>query len=183
MSGWWIAWGRTETAASATFTCALALGCLTGNTFLAAGVAAGVASFGSARQAPPRQRASGALLPVWPRSRFQPEACWGSVTLPQRWRPAPLGCLCAGRGNCRSIIRAAQCPCQACRSGLKPCRNRHHRCHRHRLRSGVLSCTPYGNCQPCSRGHRQGGGCGNPILYNRWDMPIFARIPKNLYGE
>ena len=45
MSGWWIAWGRTETAASATLTCALALGCLTGNTFLAAGVAAGVASF------------------------------------------------------------------------------------------------------------------------------------------
>ena len=42
MSGWWIAWGRTETAA---LTCALALGCLTGNTFLAAGVAAGVASF------------------------------------------------------------------------------------------------------------------------------------------
>ena len=45
MSGWWIAWGRTEAAASATLTCALALGCLTGNTFLAAGVAAGVASF------------------------------------------------------------------------------------------------------------------------------------------
>ncbi len=45
MSGWWIAWGRTETAASAALTCALALGCLTGNTFLAAGVAAGVASF------------------------------------------------------------------------------------------------------------------------------------------
>lgn len=45
VSGWWIAWGRTETAASATLTCALALGCLTGNTFLAAGVAAGVASF------------------------------------------------------------------------------------------------------------------------------------------
>ncbi|MFR6500298.1 MAG: hypothetical protein ACLUQW_06835, partial [Collinsella sp.] len=33
MSGWWIAWGRTETAASATLTCALARGCLTGNTF------------------------------------------------------------------------------------------------------------------------------------------------------
>ena len=45
MSGWWIAWGRTKTAASAALTCALALGCLTGNTFLAAGVAAGVASF------------------------------------------------------------------------------------------------------------------------------------------
>ena len=45
MSGWWIAWGRTEAAASAALTCALALGCLTGNTFLAAGVAAGVASF------------------------------------------------------------------------------------------------------------------------------------------
>lgn len=45
MSGWWIAWGRTEAAASAALTCALALGCLTGNTFLAAGVTAGVASF------------------------------------------------------------------------------------------------------------------------------------------
>ena len=45
MSGWWIAWGRTEAAASAALTCALALGCLTGNTFLAAGVASGVASF------------------------------------------------------------------------------------------------------------------------------------------
>ena len=46
MSGWWIAWGRPgEAAASAALTCALALGCLTGNTFLAAGVAAGVASF------------------------------------------------------------------------------------------------------------------------------------------
>lgn len=45
MSGWWIAWGRTAAAASAALTCALALGCLTGNTFLAAGVAAGVASF------------------------------------------------------------------------------------------------------------------------------------------
>lgn len=45
MSGWWIAWGRTEAAASAALTCALALGCLTGNTFLAAGVAASVASF------------------------------------------------------------------------------------------------------------------------------------------
>ena len=45
MSGWWIAWDRTEAAASAALTCALALGCLTGNTFLAAGVAAGVASF------------------------------------------------------------------------------------------------------------------------------------------
>ena len=45
MSGWWIAWGRSEAAASAALTCALALGCLTGNTFLAAGVAAGVASF------------------------------------------------------------------------------------------------------------------------------------------
>ena len=44
-------------------------------------------------------------------------------------------------------------------------------------------CTPYGNCQPCGPGRRQGGGYGNPILYNRWDMPIFARIPKNLYGE
>ena len=44
MSGWWIAWGRTEAAASAALTCALALGCLTGNTFLAAGVTAGVAS-------------------------------------------------------------------------------------------------------------------------------------------
>ena len=98
-------------------------------------------------------------------------------------RPAPLGCLCAGRDNCRGVICAAQCPCQACRSGLKPCRHRRHRCHRHRLRSGILSCTPYGNCQPCSRGRRQGGSCGNPILYNRWDMPIFARIPKNLYGE
>ena len=45
MSGWWIAWGRTEAAASSALTCALALGCLTGNTFLAAGVTAGVASF------------------------------------------------------------------------------------------------------------------------------------------
>ena len=45
MSSWWIAWGRTEAAASAALTCALALGCLTGNTFLAAGVTAGVASF------------------------------------------------------------------------------------------------------------------------------------------
>ena len=48
MSGWWIAWGRTEAAASAALTCALALGCLTGNTFLAAGVAAGVAASAAA---------------------------------------------------------------------------------------------------------------------------------------
>ena len=45
MSGWWIAWGRTEAAASTALTCALALGCLTGDTFLAAGVAAGIAAF------------------------------------------------------------------------------------------------------------------------------------------
>jgi len=40
MSGWWIAWGRTEAAASATLTCALALGCLTGDALLAASIAA-----------------------------------------------------------------------------------------------------------------------------------------------
>ena len=45
MSGWWIAWGRTEAAASTALTSALALGCLTGNTFLAAGAAAGIAAF------------------------------------------------------------------------------------------------------------------------------------------
>ena len=45
MSGWWIAWGRTEAAASAALTCALALGCLTGDTFLAIGIAAGLAAF------------------------------------------------------------------------------------------------------------------------------------------
>lgn len=36
MSGWWIAWGRTEAAASAALTCAVALGCLTGDVLLAA---------------------------------------------------------------------------------------------------------------------------------------------------
>lgn len=45
MSGWWIAWGRTEAAASAALTCAVALGCLTGDALLAAGVAAGIAAF------------------------------------------------------------------------------------------------------------------------------------------
>ena len=45
MSGWWIAWGRTEAAASATLTCALALGCLTGDALLAAGAAASIAAF------------------------------------------------------------------------------------------------------------------------------------------
>lgn len=45
MSGWWIAWGRTEAAASAALTCALALGCLTGDAILAAGAAAGFAAF------------------------------------------------------------------------------------------------------------------------------------------
>lgn len=45
MSGWWIAWGRTEAAASAALTCALALGCLTGDTLLASGAAAGFAAF------------------------------------------------------------------------------------------------------------------------------------------
>ena len=91
MSGWWIAWGRTEAAASAALTCALALGCLTGNTFLAAGSPPASRHFGSARQAPPRQRAWAHFLPVWPRSRFQPEACWGSVTLPQRWETHSFG--------------------------------------------------------------------------------------------
>lgn len=45
MSGWWIAWGRTEAAASAALTCALALGCLTGDALLAAGAAGGFAAF------------------------------------------------------------------------------------------------------------------------------------------
>lgn len=45
MSGWWIAWGRTEAAASTTLTCALALGCLTGDALLAAGAAASIAAF------------------------------------------------------------------------------------------------------------------------------------------
>lgn len=45
MSGWWIAWGRTETAASAALTCALALGCLTGDALLASGAAASFAAF------------------------------------------------------------------------------------------------------------------------------------------
>jgi hypothetical protein len=45
MSGWWIAWGRTEAAASAALTCALALGCVTGDALLAAGAAAGFAAF------------------------------------------------------------------------------------------------------------------------------------------
>ncbi|MFR7749763.1 MAG: hypothetical protein ACLU1W_02865 [Collinsella sp.] len=37
MSGWWIAWGRTEAAASAALTCAVALGCLTGTPSLPPG--------------------------------------------------------------------------------------------------------------------------------------------------
>lgn len=45
VSGWWIAWGRTEAAASAALTCALALGCVTGDALLAAGAAAGFAAF------------------------------------------------------------------------------------------------------------------------------------------
>ena len=45
MSGWWIAWGRTEAAASAALTCALALGCLTGDALLASGAAASIAAF------------------------------------------------------------------------------------------------------------------------------------------
>ena len=45
ISGWWIAWGRTEAAASSALTCAVALGCLTGDVLLAAGVAAGIAAF------------------------------------------------------------------------------------------------------------------------------------------
>ena len=45
MSGWWIAWGRTEAAASAALTCVLALGCLTGDALLAAGATAGFAAF------------------------------------------------------------------------------------------------------------------------------------------
>ena len=45
MSGWWIAWGRTEAAASTTLTCALALGCLTGDALLTAGAATGIAAF------------------------------------------------------------------------------------------------------------------------------------------
>ena len=45
MSGWWIAWGRTQAPASAALTCALAFGCLTGDTFLAAGAAASIAAF------------------------------------------------------------------------------------------------------------------------------------------
>ena len=183
MSGWWIAWGRTETAASATLTCALALGCLTGNTFLAAGVAAGVASFWLGPASAAAATGMGALF-----ARLATVALSAGGVLGLGNVAAALGDLLFGLPLCwsRQLPRrhlAAQCPCQACQSGLKPCRNRRHRCHRHRLRSGVLSCTPYGNCQPCSRGHRQGGGCGNPILYNRWDMPIFARIPKNLYGE
>ncbi|MFR2030336.1 MAG: serine/threonine-protein kinase [Collinsella sp.] len=44
MSGWWIA-GSHRGCRERRLTCALALGCLTGNTFLAAGVASGVASF------------------------------------------------------------------------------------------------------------------------------------------
>lgn len=183
MSGWWIAWGRTEAAASAALTCALALGCLTGNTFLAAGVTAGVASFWLGPASAAAATGMGALFARLATVALSAGGVLGLGNVAAALGDPPLGCLCAGSGNCRGVICAAQRPCQACRSGLKPCRNRRHRCRRHRLRSGVLSCTPYGNCQPCSRGRRQGGGCGNPILYNRWDMPIFARIPKNLYGE
>ncbi len=180
MSGWWIAWGRTEAAASAALTCALALGCLTGNTFLAAGVAAGVASFWLG---PASAAAATGMGVLFARLATVALSAGGVLGLGNVAAALEDPLLWAGRDNCRGVICAAQCPCQACRPGLKPCRNRRHRRHRHRLRSGILSCTPYGNCQPCSRGRRQGGSCGNPILYNRWDMPIFARIPKNLYGE
>lgn len=184
MSGWWIAWGRTEAAASAALTCAVALGCLTGDVLLAAGVAAGIAAFWLG---PGKRRGRyGDGRAFWPpgygcafrrRRAGARQCCRGAG------RHALLGCRCACRGDSCTDISAAQRPCQACRAGLEPGCNRCHRRLRNRLRGVALSCTPYGNCQPCGRGRRQGGGCGNPILYNRWDMPIFARIPKNLYGE
>ena len=45
IAGWWIAWGRTEPAASAAFALAFALAGLTGDAFAAAGPAAAVAAF------------------------------------------------------------------------------------------------------------------------------------------
>ena len=171
MSGWWIAWGRTEAAASAALTCAVALGRRHRCLLARPGKRRGRHGDGRAFWPPGygcafRRRRAGAR-----------QCCRGAG------RHALLGCRCACRGDSCTDISAAQRPCQACRAGLEPGCNRCHRRLRNRHRGVALSCTPYGNCQPCGRGRRQGGGCGNPILYNRWDMPIFARIPKNLYGE
>lgn len=184
MSGWWITWGRTEAAASAALTCAVALGCLTGDVLLAAGVAAGIAAFWLGPASAAAATGMGALF-----GRLATVALSAGGVLGLGNVAAALGdmlfwaAVVLVAGDSRADISAAQRPCQACRAGLEPDCNRCHRRLRNRLRGVALSCTPYGNCQPCGRGRRQGGGCGNPILYNRWDMPIFARIPKNLYGE
>lgn len=91
MSGWWIAWGRTEAAASAALTCAVALGCLTATPSLPPGSPPASRPFGSARQAPRPPRGWARFLAAWLRLRFPPEACWGSAMLPRRWETCSSG--------------------------------------------------------------------------------------------
>ena len=84
MSGWWIAWGRTEAAASAHSP--VHSRWLSDRQYLPG-------SWGHRRRrvilARPGKRRRGnghgrTFLPVWPRSRFS-RSVLGSVTLPQRW--------------------------------------------------------------------------------------------------
>ena len=134
-----------------------------------------------------RRRGNGhgrAFLPVWPRSRFQPEACWGS------------GNVAAALGETRSfglpfVLVAATA---AASSALL-------NAHAKRADQRLKPCQSPPSLSPASAAQRRpvlhtmeiaslaaavvakAASCGNPILYNRWNMPIFARIPKNLYGE
>ena len=135
MSGWWIAWGRTEAAASAALTCALALGCRNRRRPpCRRSRRAASRRFGSAPASAAAATGMGALfarlatVSAFCRRRAGARQCCRSAG-----RRAPLGCLRAGRSNGRGDIAAAQCPCQARRAGLEPCRHRRHRRRRHRL--------------------------------------------------
>ena len=75
-----------------------------------------------------------AFCPPGRQSRFLPEACWGSAMLPQRWETRSFwAAIVLVAATAAATSAAAQCPCQARRAGLEPCRNRRHRRRRHRL--------------------------------------------------
>lgn len=90
MSGWWIAWGRTEAAASAALTCAVALGCLTGDALLAAG-RRGIAAFWLGPASAAAATGMGALFGRLATVALSAEACWGSAMLPRRWETCSSG--------------------------------------------------------------------------------------------
>ena len=81
----------------------VALGCLTGNTFLAAGVAAGVASFWLGPASAAAATGMGALFARLATVALSAGGVLGLGNVAAALGdPLLLGCLWAGRGNCRS---------------------------------------------------------------------------------